>query len=82
MLKGQYKMAWKQVIHDKFPERVNPTMVPLKQDRSQGKNFCHVVERFLKKALHEDREALGQAIHLLHARQQLQCPKGIDDKAH
>jgi hypothetical protein len=63
MLKGQYKTAWKQVIHDNFPEPVDPVMVPPKQDCSQKENFCHAVELFLKKALHKEKPWNRQYIY-------------------
>ena len=55
MLEGQYKTTWKQVIHDHFPEPVDPAMVPLEQDCSLEENFCRAVELFLKKALHKEK---------------------------
>ena len=54
VLEGQYKTAWKQVMHDHFPEPVGAVMVPTEHDRSLEENFCHAIELFLKKALHKE----------------------------
>ncbi len=51
VLEGQYKMAWKQVMHDHFPEPVNAVMMPSEQNRSLEENFRCAIELFLKKAL-------------------------------
>ena len=64
VLKGQYKTAWKQVMHDHFPEPVDAAMVPSKQDRSLEENFCRAIELFLKKALHEEKPRDRQYIYL------------------
>ena len=63
-LEGQYKTAWKQVMHDHFPEPVDAAMVPSKQDRSLEENFCHAIELFLKKAIHEEKPRDCQYIYL------------------
>ncbi len=44
VLKGQYKMAWKQVMHDHFLEPVDAVMVPNEHDRSLEENFHRVIE--------------------------------------
>jgi hypothetical protein len=64
VLKGQYKMAWKQVMHDHFLEPVDATMVPSEQDRSLEENFCRAIELFLKKALHKEKPRDRQYIYL------------------
>jgi hypothetical protein len=39
-LQGHHKTAWKQVLHDYFPEPVDGTVpVPARQDRSWEENF-------------------------------------------
>ncbi len=39
VLQGQYKTAWKQVMHKHFPEPTNLENVPAKQDCSREENF-------------------------------------------
>jgi hypothetical protein len=55
VLEGPYKTAWKQVMHDHFPEPVDATMVPTEHDRSLEDIFCRAIKLFLKKALHEEK---------------------------
>ena len=57
-------MAWKQVMHDHFPEPVNAVMVPSEQDRSLEENFRRAIELFLKKALNEKKPRDCQYIYL------------------
>jgi hypothetical protein len=63
VLEGQYKTAWKQVMHDHFPEPVNAVMVPTEHDRSLEENFCRGIELFLKKALLEEKPRDRQYIY-------------------
>ena len=65
VLEGQYKTAWKQVMHDHFPEPVDSAMVPSEQDRLLEENFCRAIELFLKKALHEEKPRDCQYIYLV-----------------
>ncbi len=51
MLQGQYKTAWKQVVHENFPQPTNPEMVPIEQDRSSKANFCRAMELFIVNSL-------------------------------
>ncbi len=64
LLEGQYKTAWKQVMHDHFPEPVNAAMVLTEHDRSLEENFCRAIELFLKKTLHEEKPQDRQYIYL------------------
>ena len=64
VLEGQYKTAWKQVMHDHFPEPVDAAMVPTEHDRSLEENFCRAIELFLKKTLHEEKPRDRQYIFL------------------
>ncbi len=64
ILEGQYKTAWKQVMHDHFPEPVDAAMVPTKHDCLLEENFCRAIELFLKKALHEEKPRDQQYIYL------------------
>jgi hypothetical protein len=63
VLEGQYKTAWKQVMHDHFPEPVDVAMVPTEHDRSLEENFRRAIELFLKKALHEEKPCDRQYIY-------------------
>ncbi len=65
MLKGQYKTAWKQVVHEHFPEPTNPKNVPVKQDCSRGTNFRCAVELFITKVLHEKKPQDWQYIYMM-----------------
>jgi hypothetical protein len=65
VLQGQYKTAWKQVVHKHFPEPTNPENVPVKQDCSSESNFCHAVELFITKVLHEKTPRDGQYIYMM-----------------
>jgi hypothetical protein len=59
VLQGQYKTAWKQVIHKHFPEPTDPENVPVEQDCSSETNFVVPWTR---------EEATGLAVHLYDAR--------------
>ena len=62
--KAYKKTAWKQVMHDHFPDPVDAAMVPSEQDRSLEENFRRAIELFLKKALHEEKPRDRQCIYL------------------
>jgi hypothetical protein len=64
VLLGQYKTAWKQILHQFYPELVDTAMFPTKQDRLHKENFCHLIELFIKKVLHEDKPRDRQYIYL------------------
>ena len=64
MLLGQYKTAWKQILHEFYPEPVDAAMVSVEQDRSHEENFRHAIELFLKKVLHEEKPRDRQYIYL------------------
>ena len=61
---GQYKTAWKQILHEFYPEPVDAAMVSVEQDRSHEENFRHAIELFLKKVLHEEKPRDRQYIYL------------------
>ncbi len=63
-LLGQYKTAWKQILHEFYPEPVDSAMVPAKQDRSRKESFRHTMELFIKKVLHEEKPRDRQYIYL------------------
>jgi hypothetical protein len=49
VLQGHNKTAWKQVLHEHFPEPVDATVpVPAKQDRSLEENFHQVIQLFIQ----------------------------------
>jgi hypothetical protein len=64
VLQGQYKTAWKQIVHEFFPEPVDPLSVIAEQDRSSEENFRHAIALFLRKALHEDKPRDRQWIYM------------------
>jgi hypothetical protein len=64
VLIGQYKTAWKQILHEFFPEPVDAAIVPGKQDNSHKENFRHAIELFIKKVLHEEKPRDHQHIYL------------------
>ncbi len=65
VLQGQYKTAWKQVVHKHFPELTDPENVPTKQNCSTEENFCRAVELFIIKALHEPKPQDQQYIYMM-----------------
>ncbi len=65
VLQGQYKTAWKQVVHEHFLEPTNPENVPAKQDCSTEENFCCAVEFFIIKALHKPKPRDQQYIYMM-----------------
>ncbi len=66
VLQGQYKTAWKQVVHEHFLEPTNPeNVVPAEQDRSTEENFCHAMELFIIKAFHKPKPQDRQYIYMM-----------------
>jgi hypothetical protein len=55
VLQGQYKTAWKQVLHKIFPEPDDPAMVPAEHDHSLTENFHRAIELFIKTAIHKEK---------------------------
>jgi hypothetical protein len=54
VLQGHHKTAWKQVLHEHFPEPVNATVpVPAMQDRSLEENFRRVIQLFIQQTLNK-----------------------------
>ena len=58
VLQGQYKTAWKKIVHEFFPEPVDLSNVTAEQDRSREEKL------FLRKALHEDKPRDRQWIYM------------------
>jgi hypothetical protein len=65
VLHGQYKPAWKQVVHKHFLEPTNPENVPAEQDCSSETNFCRAVEIFITKVLHKKKPRDQQHIYMM-----------------
>ncbi len=65
VLQGQYKTAWKQVVHEHLPEPINPENVPVEQDCSSKANFLHAVEHFITKVLHKKKPRDWQYIYMM-----------------
>jgi hypothetical protein len=61
---GQYKTAWKQILHEFYPEPVDAAMVPAEQDHSRKDNFRHAIKLFIKKVLHEEKPRDHRYIYL------------------
>jgi hypothetical protein len=51
VLLGHYQTNWKQVLHEHFPEPVNPEVVEPVQDRALAENFSCVINLFLIRTL-------------------------------
>jgi hypothetical protein len=65
VLQGQKKTAWKQMLHEHFPEPVDATRpVPSDQDCNSGKNFCRSILLFLQQTLNEKKARDRQYIYL------------------
>jgi hypothetical protein len=67
VLWGQYKTAWKPILHKNFPELDDLSMVPAKQKCSCTKNFHCALELFIKKALHKEKPRDHQYIYMMPA---------------
>jgi hypothetical protein len=65
VLQGQYKTAWKQVVHEHFLEPTNPENVPVEQDCSSEANFCRAVVLFITKILHKKKPWDRQYIYMM-----------------
>jgi hypothetical protein len=65
VLQGHHKKAWRQVIHEHFPEPVNATVpVPATQDRSLEENFHQVIQLFIQQMLNEKKPRDRQYIYM------------------
>ncbi len=65
VLKGHYKTAWKQVVHEHFPELTDPENVPVEQDCSSETNSRCAVELFITKVLHKKKPWDQQYIYMM-----------------
>ncbi len=54
VLQGHHKTAWKQVLHEHFPEPVDATVpVSATQDCSLEENFHQLIQLFIQRMLNE-----------------------------
>jgi hypothetical protein len=65
VLQGHHKTAWKQVLHEHFPEPVDATLpVPAMQDCSSEENFHRAIQLFIQKLLKEKKPRDRQYIYM------------------
>jgi hypothetical protein len=65
VLQGHHKTAWKQVLHEHFPEPVDATVpVPATQDCSLEENFHRVIQLFIQQMLNKKKLRDRQNIYL------------------
>ncbi len=65
VLQGQHKTAWKQVLHEHFPEPVH-AMVPVlaMQDCSLEENFHRAIQLFIQQTLNKKKPRDRQYIYM------------------
>jgi hypothetical protein len=79
VLQGHYLTDWKQVLHEHFPEPLDPlNEVPAEQDRSSAINFKRAINLFLIKTLNEKMPWDRQYIYLAP---RSRVPQGTTDVA-
>jgi hypothetical protein len=65
VLQGHHKTAWKQVLHEPFPEPVNSMVpVPATQDCSPKENFHPAIQLFIQQTLNEKKPRDRQYIYM------------------
>jgi hypothetical protein len=65
VLQGHHRTAWKQVLHEHFPEPVNVTVpVPATQDCSLEKNFHQAIQLFIQQTLNKKKSRDRQYIYM------------------
>ncbi len=65
VLQGHHKTAWKQVLHEHFPEPVNAMVpVPATQDRSSEENFHWGIQLFIQQMLNKKKPRDRQNIYM------------------
>ncbi len=65
VLKGHHKTAWKQVLHEHFPEPVDATVpVPAMQDCSSEENFHWVIQHLIQQTLNKKKPRDRQHIYM------------------
>jgi hypothetical protein len=69
VLQGHHKTAWKQVLHEHFPEPVDATVpVPAMQDHSWEENFHRAIQLFIQQTLNKKNPRDRQYIYMQPAR--------------
>jgi hypothetical protein len=53
VLLGRYQTNWKQVLHEHFPEPVNPEATKPAQDHALAENFLRAINLFLIRTLNK-----------------------------
>ncbi len=65
VLQGHHKTAWKQVLHEHFPEHANVTVpVPATQNCSSEENFHRAIQLFIQQMLNEKKPRDRQYIYM------------------
>jgi hypothetical protein len=65
VLQGHHRTAWKQVLHEHFPEPVDVTVrVQAEQDCNQEENFHRAIQLFIQRTLNEKKPRDRQYIYL------------------
>jgi hypothetical protein len=65
VLQGNHRTAWKQVLHEHFPEPVDATApVPAMQDCSLEENFHQAIQLFIQRMLNEKKPRDRQYIYM------------------
>jgi hypothetical protein len=65
VLKGHHRTAWKQVLHEHFPEPVDATVpVPAEQDCNQEETFHQAIQLFIQQTVKEKKPRDRQYIYL------------------
>ncbi len=65
MLQGHHKTAWKQVLHEHFPEPVDARVpVPATQDCSLEENLHQAIQLFIQQTLNKKKARDRQYIYL------------------
>jgi hypothetical protein len=60
VLQGHHRTAWKQVLHEHFPEPIDATEpVPAKQDRNLEENFHQAIQLFIQQMLNKKSLGIG-----------------------
>ncbi len=63
VLQSHHQTAWKQVLHEHFPEPINATVpVPAMQDCSLEENFHQAIQLFIQQTLNEKKPRDRQSI--------------------
>ncbi len=69
MLQGHHKTAWKQVLHEHFPEPVDATVpVPAMQDCSLEENLHQAIQLFIQQMLNKKKPRDRQYIYMQPSR--------------